>query len=298
MDLGNKLFYTRDRLMENTLWTVGEVFEPQFGYYRKMATRVNALITTLDDAYDVYGTLEELEVFTDVIESWDINALDQLPYYMKISFFALFQSINEIGYNILKEQGINVVPSLKKLWGDLCRAFLKEAKWYYAGYTPTLQEYLDNAWLSISGQVILGHAFFLVTNQLTEEAVRCCMEYPDLIRYSSTILRLADDLGTSSDEIARGDNPKSIQCYMHETGATEQEAREHVRYLIHETWKKLNAEILKPYPFSKKFMGIPMDLARTAQCFYEAGDAYGIQDQETHGRLVSLFVKPIPLQDI
>ncbi|KAI5604244.1 hypothetical protein BDE02_01G275300 [Populus trichocarpa] len=298
MDLGNKLFYTRDRLMENTLWTVGEEFEPQFGYYRKMATRVNALITTLDDAYDVYGTLEELEVFTDVIESWDINALDQLPYYMKISFFALFQSINEIGYNILKEQGINVVPSMKKLWGDLCRAFLKEAKWYYAGYTPTLQEYLDNAWLSISGQVILGHAFFLVTNQLTEEAVRCCMEYPDLIRHSSTIVRLADDLGTSSDEIARGDNPKSIQCYMHETGATEQEAREHVRYLIHETWKKLNAEILKPYPFSKKFMGIPMDLARTAQSFYEAGDAYGIQDQETHGRLASLFVKPIPLQDI
>jgi hypothetical protein len=85
---------------------------------------------------------------------------------------------------------------------------------------------------------------------------------------------------------------------MHETGATEQEAREHVRYLIHETWKKLNAEILNPYPFSKKFMGIPMDLARTAQCFYEDGDAYGIQDQETHGRLASLIVKPIPLQDI
>jgi hypothetical protein len=68
MDLGNKLFYTRDRLMENSLWAVGEVFEPQFGYYRKMATRITALITALDDAYDVYGTLEELEVFTDVIE--------------------------------------------------------------------------------------------------------------------------------------------------------------------------------------------------------------------------------------
>jgi len=33
---------------------------------------------------------------------------------------------------------------------------------------------------------------------LTEEAVRCCMEYPDLIRHSSTIVRLADDLGTYS----------------------------------------------------------------------------------------------------
>ncbi|KAG5254219.1 (R)-limonene synthase [Salix suchowensis] len=298
MDLGNKLFFTRDRLLENSLWTVGILFEPQFGYYRKMETRVNALITALDDVYDVYGTLEELEVFTDVIERWNINALDQLPYIMKISFFSLFQTINGIGYDILKEQGINVVPSLKKLWVDLCRAYLKEAKWYYAGYTPSLQEYLDNAWLTSSGQVILAHAFLLVTNHLTEEAISCCMEYPDIIRYSSTILRLVNDLGTSSDEIARGDIPKSIHCYMHETGATEEEAREHIQYLIYETWKKLNEERWKPHPFSQKFMGIPMNLARTALCFYEEGDGYGIQDHETRGRLASLIVKPIPLRDM
>ncbi|KAJ6777172.1 hypothetical protein OIU74_001206 [Salix koriyanagi] len=124
------------------------------------------------------------------------------------------------------------------------------------------------------------------------------MEYPDIIRYSSTILRLVNDLGTSSDEIARGDIPKSIQCYMHETGATEEEAREHIQYLIYETWKKLNEERWKPHPFSQKFMGIPMNLARTALCFYEEGDGYGIQDHETRGRLASLIVKPIPLRDM
>ena len=42
--------------------------------------------------------------------------------------------------------------------------------------------------------------------------------------------------------MARGDIPKSIQCYMHESGATEEEARSHIKMLISKTWKKLNKE--------------------------------------------------------
>ena len=64
--------FARDRLMENFLWTVGVVFEPQFGYCRRMSTKVNALITVIDDIYDVYGTLDELELFTDAVERYVI----------------------------------------------------------------------------------------------------------------------------------------------------------------------------------------------------------------------------------
>ena len=42
--------------------------------------------------------------------------------------------------------------------------------------------------------------------------------------------------------MARGDVPKSIQVYMHETGATEEEARAYVRSLIIKVWQKLNKE--------------------------------------------------------
>lgn len=65
---GEKLDFAIDRLVENFFWTVGLAFEPQFGDFRKVMTKVNAFITTIDDIYDVYGTLEELELFTYAVD--------------------------------------------------------------------------------------------------------------------------------------------------------------------------------------------------------------------------------------
>ena len=66
--LGERLNFARDRIMENFFCTVGVIFEPDFGYSRRMSTMVNALITTIDDVYDVFGTLDEFELFTDAVE--------------------------------------------------------------------------------------------------------------------------------------------------------------------------------------------------------------------------------------
>jgi (-)-alpha-terpineol synthase len=44
--------------MENFLWAMGVIFQTRFGYCRKMLTKINALITTVDYVYDVYGTLD------------------------------------------------------------------------------------------------------------------------------------------------------------------------------------------------------------------------------------------------
>ena len=45
---------------------------------------------------------------------WDITAVDQLPYYMKICFFALHNSINDMAFEVLKEQGFHIIKYLKK----------------------------------------------------------------------------------------------------------------------------------------------------------------------------------------
>jgi len=44
-----------------------------------------------------------------------------------------------------------------------------EAKWYYSGYTPTLQEYLDNAWISVGAPLAIVHAYFYASNPTTED---------------------------------------------------------------------------------------------------------------------------------
>ncbi|XVF15081.1 hypothetical protein REPUB_Repub09cG0118500 [Reevesia pubescens] len=292
--VGEKLSFSRDRLMENFLWTVGVTPHPQFGKVRRMLTKIFALITTVDDVYDVFGTLDELQLFTQAVERWDIEGMELLPEYMKIFFFALYNSINVTAYDTLKENGFDSLPYLKKMWADLCKSYLLEAKWYYSGYTPTLQEYIENAWISISAPLILAHAY-LVTNSTRKECLDYCNEYSDVIYCSSIILRLANDLGTSSDELKRGDIPKSIQCYMHETGASEEEARQHIRKLIDSAWKKMNADRIGDHsPLSHTFIQIALNLARMSQYIYQHGDGHGIEDQETKDRVLSLLILPIP----
>ncbi|XP_057995848.1 (-)-alpha-terpineol synthase-like [Hevea brasiliensis] len=65
--LGEKLAFVRARPMEGFLWTVGGVFEPQYGHFRRILSQVGALITVIDDIYDVYSTLDEVELFTEAV---------------------------------------------------------------------------------------------------------------------------------------------------------------------------------------------------------------------------------------
>ncbi|WCJ37095.1 Myrcene synthase chloroplastic [Euphorbia peplus] len=295
-ELGKKLDFVRDRPTECFLWTVGGFSEPEFGYERRMLSRVGALINVIDDTYDVYATLEEARLFTEAVERWDVNAMDQLPDYMKICFLALHNTVNEMGFDCLKEQGVDVIPFFKKAWTDLCKSFLLEAEWYYSGYKPSLKEYLQNGWISFSGPLLLVHAYFASTNQITNEATESFKgSYPEIVQFSSLITRLADDLATSSHEMERGDTPKSIQCYMHEAGVSEEAAREHIHHLIGEAWEKMNKNNIENTTFSKKFMRMAMNLVRMSLCFYQFGDGFGAQNMETKKNIISLLVQPLQL---
>ena len=40
--------------------------------------------------------------------------MDELPTYLKIIFLSLHNSINEMAYDVLKEQGFHIIKYLKK----------------------------------------------------------------------------------------------------------------------------------------------------------------------------------------
>ncbi|CAL9129489.1 unnamed protein product [Musa acuminata var. zebrina] len=294
LGLAQRLPFFRDRLMENYFWTVGWAFEPQFWSFREMQTKLLSLITVIDDVYDVYGTLDELELFTNVVDRWDVNEIDKLPGYMKLCFLVVFNMANDVGYRVMKEKGLDIIPYLKKAWADICKSYLVEARWYHHGCTPKLGEYLDNAWTSVSSPLLLTHAYCM-SDDLTEEALRSIGKYQDFARWSSMLFRLYDDLATSKAELSRGDVPKSIQCYMHEKNVSEDVARETVRELIRVNWRALNGNRTSSSPLEEYFKRVAINISRMAQFLYEHGDGYGIPDGETKNQIVLLFIQPIEL---
>ena len=96
-------------------------------------------------------------------------------------------------------------------------------------------------------------------------------------------------------EISRGDVSKSIQCYMKEKNISESTARDNVRSLIRNYWKKWNLECTICSKTMVSFNKSLLNLPRTAQYFYQYGDGYGEPNHETREQIIRLIIEPIPL---
>ncbi|KAK8613400.1 hypothetical protein V6N13_101162 [Hibiscus sabdariffa] len=262
---------------------------------RKSLTKVASLVTIIDDVYDVYGTLDELERFTDAVQRWDVCAARNLPECMELCYLALYNSVNEMAYETLRDHGKNIIPYLAKAWADLCKAFLQEAKWASSKHIPTFEDYLENAWMSVSGHTFLVHAYFLQSSDITSEALESLEQYHDVLRWPSTVFRLCNDLGTSKDELERGESVNSITCYMKQTGCSEVIARQHISDQIDNCWRKMIRFRIDGSPFEKHLIETSINLARISQCTYQHGDAHGCPDYLSKNRVRSLIVDPISI---
>ncbi|XP_059452168.1 probable terpene synthase 9 isoform X1 [Corylus avellana] len=297
-DLGfqDKLAFSRDRLIEiNYLWAIGSIFEPQLSKCRIGVTKFVCILSAIDDMYDMYGSLDELECFTDAVDRWKMEAMEDLPEYMRICYLAMLNFANEVVFDVLKDHGFNIFPYIKEAWENLCRSYLVERRWFSSGYTPTLDEYLENAWISVGGPSAIVHAYVLLGCTISKDALDCLKRGPELIYWASLITRLSDDLGTWEAESKRGDVVKSIECYMVQEGVSKEEAQDHIKRLISSSWKKLNEESAKS-SLPKSVVKMSLNMARTAQCIYQHGDGIGISTGVIKDHLTSLIVKPIPIE--
>ncbi|KAH7532986.1 hypothetical protein FEM48_Zijuj04G0081600 [Ziziphus jujuba var. spinosa] len=225
---------------------------------------------------------------------YNFNVRPDQEYYMKLCFLALYNTVNEMVYETLKAKGENVLPYLTKAWSDLCKAFLKEAKWSKSKYSPTFEEYLENAWISASGVVLLVHAYFLSFENITQETLECLENHHNLLRWPSIIFRLSNDLATSTAEIQRGETANSISCSMRDNNVSEECARKYLQAMIEESWKKMNMEMVDgDCPFPKQNVDTAINLARIAQCTYQYGDGHGTPDTRSKNRVLSLIINPI-----
>lgn len=293
LGLVEKLSFARDRPMECYFWTIGGLPEPKYSGARIELAKTIAILLVIDDIFDTYGSISELSLFNNAVQKWDLDAIEQLPEYMKICYTALYNTTNEIAYKILKEQGRNVLPSLRRVWMNTIEAFMVEANWFSSGHVPNLANYLENAVTTSGSYMALVHMFFLLGEGISLGNVKLMEKpYPKIFSRSGKILRLWDDLGTSKEEQDRGDNASSIPLIMKEKNLpSEGEAREYIKKLIGNLWKELNVELISSNGLPLPLIRACFNMSRTSQVIYQ-------HEEHSYSSGVDNFVKFILLKPI
>ncbi|KAM7486357.1 hypothetical protein LguiA_002366 [Lonicera macranthoides] len=283
LGLAKELKLARDQPLKWYAGLMAGLSDPRLSKQRIELTKPISLIHIIDDIFDLYGTLDELTFFTQAVNRWDFAATKQLPDYMKICFKALYDTTNEIGYNVYKDYGWNPVDSLQRAWSSLFDAFLVEAKWFASGHVPKTDEYLKNGIVSTGVHVVLVHLFFLLGEGTNKESANIVNDNTNIISSVASILRLWDDLGSGKDENQDGHDGSYITCYLEEhQGSSADVAREEVIKMITEAWRRLNKECLSLNPFSRTFTKASLNLARMVPLMYSYDENQGLPDLEDH----------------
>nr|AMB57286.1 plastid terpene synthase [Osmanthus fragrans] len=275
LGLAQEFKQARNQPLKWYTWSMASLSDPSMSEQRLELTKSITFIYIIDDIFDLYGTPEELTVFTRAVHMWDYAAVHMLPKSWKMCYKALLDTTNDIGNKIYKEHGYNPIDSLKSTWASLCDAFLVEAKWFASGHLPTSNEYLENGKVSSGVHVVLVHLFFLLgINRKTGGAVQVD-DISELVSSVAAILRLWDDFGSAKDEQQDGNDGSYIECYVKENpGSTIEIARERVIDMISREWKHLNKECFRLNQNSSisSFSKASLNLARMVPLMYSYDD--------------------------
>ncbi|CAI9787621.1 unnamed protein product [Fraxinus pennsylvanica] len=215
LDLVSKLPYARDRVVECFFWAMGVYHEPQYSVARIMLTKTIAMTSIIDDTYDAYGTVEELEVFTEAIMRWDISEVDRLPEYIKPFYSALLDLYEQFDEELSKEGRSYAVHYAKEALKELVRTYWVEAKWFIEGYLPPFSEYMNNALITCT-YVYHTTTSLLGIKFVTKEDFEWLSNKPKMLVASLIICRLVDDIATYEVEKERGQIATGIESYMKE----------------------------------------------------------------------------------
>ncbi|KAL6314157.1 hypothetical protein AAG906_011899 [Vitis piasezkii] len=295
LNFAKKMPFARDRLVEGYFWILGVYFEPQYSLARRILVKVFAMISIIDDIYDAYGTFEELKLFTEAIERWDASSVDQLPDYMKPCYQALLDVYEEMEEEMAKEGNLYRVQYAKAAMKRQIHSYFVEAKWLNQEYTPTLDEYMSNGLESSGYPMLITTSFVGMGDIATKEAFDWVFSYPKMVRASSIIGRLMDDIVSHEFEQKRGHVASAVECYMKQHGVCKQEAYDELNKQVVNGWKDTNKECLKPTQVTMPLLTLVLNFNRVIDILYKDEDQYTHVGKLVKDLIVSILIDPVPM---
>nr|QWB49547.1 terpene synthase 13 [Aquilaria sinensis] len=295
LDIPRRLPYARDRITELFFWAIAVYYEPCYALGRKILTKLIALTSLLDDMYDAYGTIEELELLTQAIQRWDRNAMDGLNNECSKELYQILLDVyDEIGDHMAKlgkSYRLNYAVEMIK---RQARIYLTEARWFSQNYTPTLEEYLKLGIHTSTCPLLIPSSLLGMGDNISRDVFEWFLSTPKILTASSLITRLLDDIMTNEFEKKRGHVDTAVESYMKEYGATKQEAVKELYKRIESAWKDMNEGLLRPTEVPKAVLMRVLNFTRSSQFMYTDTDAYTFPDY-LKDFVAALLVHQLPL---
>ncbi|KAK7257308.1 hypothetical protein RIF29_31181 [Crotalaria pallida] len=294
-NLAEKLPYARDRIVETYCFLLGAHFEPQYTIGRTIGSKFTSILAGLDDTYDAYATVEELELMTKAILRWDTSPMDSLPKSMKVVVKSFIELLAEMELMTVEDGKSSLVQYVKQALQSITEAYMDEAKWREEGYVPTYDEYKDHGIVS-SGSLVIHTVTYLCMGKYANKEVLdwiSNVDVPKLVKASSIMARLMNDISSYKFEQKRGAVVSAVECYIKQYGTSEVEAVKQIIRDIENYWKDINEECLVPNVVPMPVLEVILNFTRVLEVMYA-----DMTDRFTHGELLKdyvtlLFVDPI-----
>ncbi|KAF7125050.1 hypothetical protein RHSIM_Rhsim12G0119900 [Rhododendron simsii] len=253
------------------------------------------MISILDDTYDAYGTYEELKCFTNAVQRWDMNAIDQLPNYMKPIYKALLNVHDEFYLEIMAKKGINYsVEYLEEAYKEVVRCYDVETEWLKKGYVQTMEEHLANALVTITSPLLTTAAFVGMGEIATPEAFQWLQSHPRILMACSTIFRVINDIQSCKTEDERSHVATGVECYMKQHGVSRPEAISELWKIIENAWIDINEEMMRPTMISRDLVIRILNFACLYGVVYKYNDGY-TQPECAKDSIIALYEDSIPI---
>ncbi|CAN1234140.1 Probable terpene synthase 3 [Linum perenne] len=296
LDFATKVLYARDKLVETYYWAVGMFWEPKFALARYFVTKGTTLGTVLDDTYDVYGTIDELELFTSKFARWEA-----IPEDLDISLKYVYQAVMDFNHEIeaiTSEEGRPYCFQYAKraLAIDLT-AYLDEQRWYDKGIVPSLEEYRKVSAVTSFYMVIMNSGLCGMGELASKEVFDWLLADPNVLFASGDHCRLMDDIVSHEREQERGHVPSAVQIYLKQYGATTEEAVRVLNGMIDDDWRTMNGEslikITQPRTTTDEIVTLFVRMAQNMEVIYKEIDGYTCSNTVTKDNVTALFVTPL-----
>ncbi|TXG67921.1 hypothetical protein EZV62_009196 [Acer yangbiense] len=277
---------------------------------RLMLCKITMMLSVVDDTYDSYGTLEDLQLFTDAIHRWDISALDDLPNYMKVIYSTLLNLFDELSNDLTEKERSYRISYTKDMVRfarfqlhmiPLCSYFV-EAQWSQQNYVPPFNEYYRNAFISMGSFGYTASSFLGIGEEIAEKI----LSRPKILSVAYKIGRLKNDLSSHKCLVnnffficmkvgeKRVHVVCSVECYMKEYGLSMEDITQKFNLIIENAWKDINQKCLKATPISMYILPLVVNFARLVEVTYKDGDGY-THPQHLKDTISTLFIDQIPI---